>query len=41
MHVALISSAHLVFIGSVILALVVVVFAIRWMREINKMKKND
>ena len=41
MHVALISSAHLVFFGSVILALVVIVVAIRWMREINKMKKND
>jgi len=41
MHLALIGSAHLVFIGSVILALVVVIVAIRWMREINKMKKND
>jgi hypothetical protein len=41
MYLALIGSAHLVFIGSVILALVVVIVAIRWMREINKMKKND
>ena len=41
MYLALIGSAHLVFIGSVILALVVIVVAIRWIREINKMKKND
>jgi len=39
MHLASLSSAHLVFIGSVILALVVVIVAIRWIREINKMKK--
>ena len=41
MHIAMMGSAQLVFIGSVILALVVVIIAIRWMREINKMKKND
>lgn len=41
MHLALIGGAHIVFIGSVILALVVIIVAIRWMREINKMKKND
>lgn len=40
MSLALISSAHVVFIGSVVLALVVVVIAIRWIREINKMKKD-
>ncbi len=39
MHLAMLGSAHLVFIGSVILALVVIIVAIRWMREINKMKK--
>ncbi|HEY4148061.1 MAG TPA: hypothetical protein VGM41_03995 [Chitinophagaceae bacterium] len=40
MFLALISSAHVVFIGSVVLALVVVVIAVRWIREINKMKKD-
>jgi uncharacterized membrane protein len=41
MYVALISSVNLVFTGCIVLSVIVIVVAIRWIRDINKMKKDD
>jgi hypothetical protein len=41
MYVALVSSVNLVFTGCIVLSIVVIAVAIRWIRDINKMKRDD
>ena len=41
MHLALSTSVNFVFTGCIILSLIVIAVAIRWIRDINQMKKDD